>query len=392
MLLFLRTVLFLLNHPSWIIHTALHRYFLPLAWGRRLICLSPWLPRWRQKRCWKRLRSLANVECIARQKGQPARLWSGRISEFWENETSRNRRKQKICQDLWQNETSKQVPSWFPRPTNDHAPGAPRATGPEALHLGWASPQYGVSGFSLHVFHAMWFERNRWRMMDNGWIRNDETIRITELPESQWRVGSVSKRGKYYTVYDWKEKQIGFGLAAHTPPQASIWQRLIGFAGITHDMPTGLQGFKARSDVFALCCTVYHFIYRLYRLCRLNQATELKSAMSRWPSLCQSMFWEHGTGSKRWCNTAISCYVYGYMAISIPYSWEISSSQVSADEEAKQLRVRGFMGHNETQWDRDATTEALRNLDFAKCHWHYPLVCRRLVAWNLQSVYKGYEL
>ena len=33
-------------------------------------------------------------------------------------------------------ETSKQVPSWFPRPTNDHAPGAPRATGPEALHLG----------------------------------------------------------------------------------------------------------------------------------------------------------------------------------------------------------------------------------------------------------------
>ena len=142
MLLFLRTVLFLLNHPSWIIHTALHRYFLPLAWGRRLICLSPWLPRWRQKRCWKRLRSLANVECIARQKGQPARLWSGRISEFWENETSRNRRKQKICQDLWQNETSKQVPSWLTQANQRSCPWSSQSH--------WArSSSFGVSQSSV---------------------------------------------------------------------------------------------------------------------------------------------------------------------------------------------------------------------------------------------------
>lgn len=234
-------------------------------------------------------------------------------------------------------------------------------------------------------------ERNRWRMMEKDGY---ETTKRYELPWSQWRVGSASKRGKYYTVYDWKEKQIGFGLAAHTPPQASIWQRLIGFAGITHDMPTGLQGVKARSDIVALCYTVYHFISRLCRLYKLNQATELKSAMSRWPSLCQSMFWEHGTGSMRWCNDIsyimLCLWLYGYIYFLFLRNFIFTGLCRRRSETTSGAGLYG------TQWNttrhRDATTEALRNLDFPKCHWHYPLVCRRLVAWNLQSVYKGYEL
>eukprot|EP00434_Breviolum_minutum_P027213 symbB.v1.2.024068.t1/scaffold2253.1/size89778/1 len=50
------------------------------------------------------------------------------------------------------------------------------------------------------------------------------TIMPLELPEPlgpKLFIWGEPVLRKYYTVYDWKEKQIGFGLAAHTPPQVS---------------------------------------------------------------------------------------------------------------------------------------------------------------------------
>lgn len=50
------------------------------------------------------------------------------------------------------------------------------------------------------------------------------TIMPLELPEPlgpKLFIWGEPVLRKYYTVYDWKEKQIGFALAAHTPPQVS---------------------------------------------------------------------------------------------------------------------------------------------------------------------------